>query len=343
MGPDGAVETIERLCRRAFGPGAAEVGAVTDINRGRGAFSLVLRAELASVGRQDRGPDNASGQHPGRPPTVVAKLPRPGPNGAAARASGSYRRESLAYREILPRSPVGHPHCFAILDEDGGESCALLLEDLGDRRLPDQLDGLTADDALAVADALARFHRSWGGAAERLGRSVRHNTVAGLPTGQLDRGLAVLDERWSEVLGRADRAVFADLRAAHAGLAARFGVEPATLCHGDPRADNLAFAADGGPILFDWQQMAVQFGEADLAWLAATSLTVTTRRSVERALVEAGGGRLDRYRLGMALPGLAVLLLAQRELPDERARRFVATSLQRIAAAVADNETARLA
>ena len=88
--------------------------------------------------------------------------------------------------------------------------------------------------------------------------------------------------------------------------------------------------------------MAVQFGEADLAWLAATSLTVETRRQVEADLIAAAGGNPERYRLGLALPGLAVLLLAPRELPSERAERFVAVSLQRIAAALADNETASM-
>jgi len=95
-------------------------------------------------------------------------------------------------------------------------------------------------------------------------------------------------------------------------------------------------------VVFDWQQIAVQLGESDLAWLAATSLTVPIRRGAEGDLVAAAGGSFDRYRLGLALPGLAVLLLAQRELPAPRARRFVAVSLERIAAALADNETSRL-
>jgi hypothetical protein len=134
------------------------------------------------------------------------------------------------------------------------------------------------------------------------------------------------------------------------------------LCHGDPRADNLVFRESGSRekgnretagrqatdrpaaghqptdqvVLFDWQQMAIQFGEADVAWLAATSLDVEVRRRTERDLVEGYGGSFDRYRLGLALPGLTVLLLAQREATTERTGRFIATSLQRIGAAIAD-------
>jgi hypothetical protein len=75
-----------------------------------------------------------------------------------------------------------------------------------------------------------------------------------------------------------------------------------------------------------------------VAWLAATSLQTETRRAEEFALLAEIGGDRDRYRLAMALPGLAVLLLAQREIDSERAERFVRTSLSRIAAAVVDLE-----
>ncbi|MEL6985831.1 MAG: phosphotransferase, partial [Actinomycetota bacterium] len=249
------------------------------------------------------------------------------------------RRESLAYREILPATPGQHPKPWAVMDR--GETCALLLDDLSGHRVVDQLDGLGADDAVSVAAALARLHTAWAGAGDRLG-GVRLNTLASLAPAGLDAGLEALTTRWADVIGPAEHAVFTALRAAHPVLVERFGDQPVTLCHGDPRADNLVFDHAATPVLFDWQQMAVQFGEADLAWLAATSLTVETRRQAERDLVQAADGDLERYRLGLALPGLAVLFLAQRELPNERARRFVATSLQRIAAAVADNDTASL-
>lgn len=337
---------VEALCRHAFGEGAVTIETLDDVNRGRGAFSVVLRAGLRW---NDRGQTDDGASE--RPQSVVAKLPVPGANGEAARTSGAYRREALAYREVLPHSPIAHPRAWAVVDGSTGAAdlglaegaVALLIEDLSDHRLADQLDGLDRADALAVARALAHFHQAWDGPAELLGSSVRRNTLAGLDPGALQAGLVAIEERWPAVLGRAERGAFTALVGARAGLIERFDAAPATLCHGDPRADNLAFHRHTDhPILFDWQQMAVQFGEADLAWLAATSLTAETRRQIEEELVEAAGGRFDRYRLGLALPGLAVLLLAQRELPSERAERFVAVSLERIAAAITDNETAEL-
>ena len=123
-----------------------------------------------------------------------------------------------------------------------------------------------------------------------------------------------------------------------------------TLCHGDPRADNVVFAEDDRAVLFDWQQMAVQFGEADLAWLLSTSTTPETRRDVEADVIASyalargqnAATTWERYRLGMVLPGLAVLFLAQRETADERTEQLIATSLERIGIAVDDLAAAEL-
>jgi hypothetical protein len=329
-------QQVRALCRTAFGDPSPAITALRDVNQGRGAFSIVVRADLA--------PGPVGVEEPSAfPPSVVAKLPVEGPNGQAAVTSGAYTREAMAYRTVLPESPIRSPELFA-LDEPGDGTSALLLADLSNERAVDQLQGLTADDALEVATALVRFHHHWaeeGSAGALAGLDVRRNTLARLPHQSLRTGLDLLEQRWGDAVSAAHREVFARLVDRHDTLADQFGRQTPTLCHGDPRADNLFFALDGRPILLDWQQMAVQFGEADLAWLAATSLEVPTRRAVERDLLAAGGSDLDRYRLGLALPGLAVLLLAQREVANDRARRLVACSLHRIATAIADFELDR--
>ncbi len=317
---------VSALCDLAFGQGRTTVVDLADLNRGRGAFSVVLRAELAWHGAPPPG---------GGPASVAAKLPVEGPNGEAARVSGAYDREALAYRELLSGAPLATPTCYAV-QQPGDGSCSLLLEDLSAHRWFDQLDGLPAEVAVSVAGELTRFHRAWVDD-DRLGLlSVRRNTIASLPDEALTAGLARLETTWAEELGAEERARYHNLVDARPKLVEMFEAAEPTLCHGDPRADNFVLDRAGRMVLFDWQQMAVQFGEADLAWLSATSLNVETRRRIDNDLVEAYGGSFDRYRLGLALPGLAVLLLAQREVAAERTRRFVAASLTRIAAALAD-------
>jgi len=337
------IELVERLCGAAFGPKGPNIVGISDAGNGRGAFSVVLRAELAwPPGDQPAAPTGTAGPVP-RPDSVVAKLPIAGPNGRAAIAGGAYRREAMAYRHILPDAPIATPAVYAVLDLEGGGS-ALLLQDLSSHRAVDQLAGLGLDEASSVGERLAGLHRWWrDDRGPRSGTSLRRNTIAGLPGDGLEAGLASLSAVWAEELTERDRANYAALVAARPVLAERFDQATDTLCHGDPRADNLVFDATGRVVLFDWQQTAIQFGEADLAWLAATSITPELRRAGDRQLVEAYGGSVDRYRLGMALPGLAVLFLAQRELTNERTRRLVAVSLQRIAAAVADLDVPALA
>ncbi len=304
-------------------------GPAVDVNGGRGVFSRVLRIPLHRRG--------ATADEPSLPSAVVAKLPVAGPNGDAARASGAYSREALAYRRLLADAPVATPKPYAVVED--GEGTTLLLEDLTGHRAVDQLDGLGVGDAEAVATELAGLHRHWQHRPEPDALGVRRATPAALPPAGLEAGLAALRTRWVDRIDPRFAAGFDAMVAARPSLVERFSTASSpTLCHGDPRADNLVFEPDDGgrPVLFDWQQVAVQLGEADLAWLAATSLEIETRRAVDHRLLAAYGTTVDRYRVGLVLPGLAVLLLAQREATDERTMRFIATSINRIGAAITD-------
>lgn len=324
-------ELMRSLVAKAFGESAGEITSVTDANQGRGVFSRVLRVGLAPT------TDGA-----GIPDSVVLKIPALGINGEVARRSGAYGREALAYRRLLPPSPIRSPTVYLVVHDDDGFAW-FVMEDLGPQRAVDQLDGLDLDDGLRVTAELRRFHDFWSDP-RKLGRlSVRHATPKALDQAGLRNGLAALGRNWAHVIDAEHRMVFEALVDRREALAAMFADASApTLCHGDPRADNMVFEATGRPVLFDWQQIAIQLGEADLAWLAATSMDTELRRRADDALVLAYETSIDRYRLGFVLPGLAVLLLAQRELTDERSARFVGSSLQRIGSALLDLDVALL-
>ena len=257
-------------------------------------------------------------------------------------SSGAAGREVLAYGTILPSTPtVSAPRCFGIGTDPVGRP-APVLEDLSGHRWSDQMDGLALSDLRLVATELVQLHRRWADADQLAAIEVRRSTPASLPDHGIDLGLAALTE-WD--LPASCRVALARLAEHRIDAVRAFGsVEANTLCHGDPRADNVAFVEGGRAVLFDWQQIAVQFGEADLAWLLATSTTPALRRAVESDLVAsyalARGQDAEttwrRYVLGMTLPGLAVLFLAQRTATEEGTRRFITTSIERIATAVDD-------
>ena len=269
-------------------------------------------------------------------PSVVVKMPKSGANGDAARQSGAYEREEQAYRSLLfPELPT--PACFGIVATANGP--AFVLDDLTGLRFVDQLDGLDLPSVEAVVDALGTCHHLIDPTIARdLG--VRHVTPTTFDRSALQRGLRSLPLAavpvFEALLERADEAIdsFASL------------VDP-VLCHGDPRADNVAFTSevDGSvALLYDWQQIALQAGEADLAWLLATSVPSTIRARMEPVVIARYAqitGRhpeavAQRYQTSMVLPGLAVLLLAQRTAAGRMAD-VVAASLERIGAAVRDH------
>ncbi len=317
-------DAVRSLARHAL-PHAEAID-ITDANRGNGVFSRVLRVHLSP---------KAGSPSRWLPPSVIVKVPAESENRAAAVRSGAYHREALAYEHVLTHSPVRTPGCW-LIEDDGQGGVSFVLEDLDAMRFVDQDDGMSSTDAVVVVTELARFHANWSASPGLESLPVRRAAVSSFRTETLEAGLAALDSRWGDTLDASIRSAFGRLVQKRDVLVRAFeqAGQP-TLCHGDPRAANLAFDHDGSPVLFDWQQMAVQFGEADVAWLAGTSLESTERRQHEAELIEAYGGSFDRYRLGFVLPGLAVLMLALRE-HNQHSRATTALSLQRIGAAVVD-------
>ncbi len=314
MEPD---DLLDRLLGAA--PHLPPVDRVDDAGAGRGVFSVVTRVRFVDGS------------------TLVAKLP--GPNREAAIAAGAFDRERWAYREVLPHAPLRSPRCHALVDADDG-ACAFLLDDLGDLRWVDQADGLDPDDVARVARGLAPLHR-W--AADRLTgpmlAPVRRHAPATFPADALRSGLERAEREWGD---RVDLAPLGRRLDRRAHDLAAFTAAPSTLCHGDARADNLAFDGDE-VVAFDFQQLAVQSAGADLAWLVATSCRPEDQaRAIDAAATAHAavtGASLDATRasigVGTLHPASAVLLLAGRDTPDPATRALVGRSLQRIAAFVA--------
>lgn len=298
---------------------------VTDASGGRGVFSTVWRVQVEA-------PSGAS--------SVVVKLPVDGPNGDAARASGAYQREAWAYEVLLqPGTPPKAPFCY-LVDHSDPRGPAFVLEDLGAFGMPDQSEGLDPADAIRLMVALGQLHDRF--ATSDLDRlPVRRAAPTVFSADGLRAGLDALARRGNQELAP----VFTRLVEFREPLVEAFtnAVSP-TLCHGDPRADNIAIGPNEQVVLFDWQQMAVQLGEADVAWACGTSLTIEARRRHEAAIVEAYangrgldlGATFERYRLGYVLPGLAVLFLAQRTSPDATTARMISNSIERIGTAITD-------
>ncbi|AOH83282.1 hypothetical protein AWL63_04145 [Sphingomonas panacis] len=226
------------------------------------------------------------------PTSLIAKFhpktPRPG---GMAEKLGYYPREAAVYGLFGMDPPVQTPRLYYAETGGAGTKVNLVLEDLGKDFVPgDQVKGCNAAEAEAVIDQLARLHAHFLNS-ERLGQidwGIEH--VLGAPEleAAYNAGILAFHERFSGQLSAEEFAIiegFSPLIARWCDLRPKF----VTLLHGDPRVDNVMFAAneDGTPsaYLIDWQLARLGDPQMDVAYFLTGSLSPTDRRSCEMRLI----------------------------------------------------------
>lgn len=297
----------------------------------------------------------------GCPPTVVVKLPAL--DEAAVFTSTMlrmYLREAGFFGELAQHAPVRVPACYYRAVDPDTSHFVLVMEDLGGLRLIDQVTGMSIADAERAVDGLARWHATWWGQAEEL--ATRGLTVslgdeiykAVLPL--------VFAEGWEKLNAELE------VPAAIAEVAPRWidamprlldglAEAPTTMIHGDYRADNLFFEADGSVAVVDFQIIGTGRAAYDLAYFLTQSLDSVHASSNERALfdrwlaalaaagVDPGdpGDRWDDYRAA-ALFCLVYPVVAWRGMDagDPRQSDLARTMLERFERAVRELDLAEL-
>lgn len=312
---------------------------VTEIGVGLGVSSAVFRAELTT----------ADG-----PPSVIVKLTASDPAAVfTCTVLKMYRREVEFFRQLAALAPVRVPDCHHAHVNDDGSQIAVVMEDLGGNRSGDQLTGLSIADAERAVDALAAWHLRWwrkvdglcdSGAAVALGDPIYPAMLPGL-----------FEEGWAKLLATPaclPPVALTDIGLRFAGalprLLQRLNDAPNTLAHGDFRADNLMFDADGALMVIDFQLTGTGSGAYDLAYLITQSLTDEVAAEHEQLLFArwhagliAGGvpaedlsGMWDDYRTA-ALFCLVYPVVAVRgmDLSDPQLANLANTMLRRMARA----------
>jgi hypothetical protein len=221
------------------------------------------------------------------PATMIAKVPAADPaSRGAARAFRTYEIEAGFYGQIARDLPVALAACYYCGYDAEPDEYVVLLEDLAPAQAGDQLTGIGPDDAAAALSELAALHAAgWESQALAalpwLNRSSPDTSallaavVADLYAGFRDRYSARLHDGTLDLIE-------AFLPHVPAYLASGDG--PATIVHGDFRADNLLFGRPR-PVVLDWQTCAFGAATGDLAYFLASSLPVAVRQQHEEALV----------------------------------------------------------
>lgn len=230
----------------------------------------------------------------GAPSSLVVKLPSQYPeNRAIGEHFNFYEREARFYQQIGDKSAVRTPRCFHNHADVDARAFVLLLEDFGDRTLISQVAGMEGSRASDALAAVARLHAEWwdSPALDALTWMPRLTDPVNMAAGQQYRDAwPSFVERFGDALpeggialGDAVQGVWEQIVL---GSDARW---PATICHGDFRADNLMFddrAVGRDRVgVVDWQIAFRGPAISDVSYLLTQSLKVEARREAEGELV----------------------------------------------------------
>ena len=197
---------------------------------------------------------------------------------------GVYQSEVHFYSRLAEGLAVAPKAFFSEFDEETGSVC-LLLEDLSSMEPGDQIQGCTVEQARRMVVALAGLHAEfWEGRRgdKPLGVRTFDNRAS---TSRRMHGASWARVRESTMTVPAGLLDAADLiQPRIPDIRDRLGAAPTTLLHGDVRADNAFFDADG-VMLIDWQAVREGRGAYDLAYFVSTSLNEETMRAHQDGLI----------------------------------------------------------
>ena len=249
---------------------------LSQIGVGVGVSSAVYRARCAGEGC---------------PASMIVKLPAL--DEAAVFTSTMLRmyiREVRFFDELAEQSPIRVPRgYFGAVDEETSRF-VVVMEDMAGMRIVDQNQGMSLHDAETSVDELAKWHARWWGEAELI---AERGTAVSLADPVYPAVLPIVfAEGWEKLRSELEHipepleAVAPGWVDAMPGMLSDLATAPTTLTHGDYRADNILFDADGNVALLDFQLTGVGSGSYDLAYFVTQSLDPQTASSTEAALFE---------------------------------------------------------
>jgi hypothetical protein len=295
----------------------------------------------------------------GVPSSIILKLPTldTGARQNVVEPLRFYEKEIAFYNEAAHQMPVSTATVYhAEFDKASNDFC-LLLEDLGTRRMEDQIAGCPIEDAEKAIDALAHLHSHWWNSSAFPSWLPLYSDP---PYPQVIQGMYL--QAWPkavEVFGDHLSPKFKEYGERYPSLVPFFmenlGHEPFTLCHGDFRLDNLFFGTDASHpeiTVVDWQICFKGRGGYDVGYFISQSLQTDVRRANEDRLKEryleglAKRGVtydhdefLDDYRRTVAYCFIyAVVSAGQIEATNERMVELILSILDRAVVAIEDNK-----
>jgi hypothetical protein len=228
------------------------------------------------------------------PTTLIAKCQSPAPeNIFLAQLMGFYLREVSFYREVADQVSVRVPKAYHVDSGADGVPFVLLLEAIEDAYCPNQIEGISVEEAERIIDTVAKLHAPFWG-------SPKLDTMAWLPPMnnplyKMGKDMALA--KWPGFVEKFGPKLKPETMV---GIEKSINVYPEmldyvtsqgtpTLTHTDCRSENYLFGGSAGDdvvTMIDFQLSTRHFGAWDLANLLGGSLTPEVRRANEEALIK---------------------------------------------------------
>lgn len=292
------------------------------------------------------------------PASLVVKIPPPGAQSRTlADSLHMGLREVRCYQRLGSSTPLTMPASYYLECEETTGEFVLLIEDLGDRRIVDQIAGCGLTDAETVIRGLSAHHAKFWNLAGVLDEPWL-NRIADPPNPMaivmaLRASWPVMEQEGSDLMPGAMLDVCRQFSDHVVRLIEDLSAAPATLLHGDFRLDNMYFAAkpEHSDVVFgDWQLAMTGQGVYDATYFLTQSLADDVRTSSLQDLLRsyhdglvAGGvsdypweSCLRDFRRATLFHLCYPLAAGSMDLTTPRAVKLLRTMLERAVAAVAE-------
>lgn len=228
-----------------------------------------------------------------KPHTLIVKLPTTNSDlydNAAVFRPGE--REQWFYRYAIQQTPINVPHCYYSAVDELSDSSVLVLEDLAPAQVGSWIEGISADNAALVLNAIAQLHATWWGI-----DPTSDPDLAPL-VGDADSEQGLVDQLyadgWAQFISNPPFPLpdqFIQLGERIVGHVAPIENllkdSPKTLVHGDLRQGNILFGTVDDQRtcwIIDWEDVIVWNGMLDVAWLLGSCLCIADETDEEQLL-----------------------------------------------------------
>ena len=296
------------------------------------------------------------------PDSVVAKF-----SSKKAKTQKLIKRYAVNEVEVYRNKTISgnnklFPKCFFAESNVDTHQVCILIEDLKTAHAPDNIAGITADEALIVTKGIAEFQANWWNNSEM--KKLRWLRSPRVLSGRTNRLLNNAAGSFLEIYGcdisREFKQLVSSFPLKSKKVLFEISQPPITIGHGDFRPDNFFLKyndSNSKLVVIDWQLASKLRGIIDISYLTAWGIPANTRSLYEKHMLIhyqetlTRNGILDYpmeklkldYRVGF-LYALQVILIASFNLMGntERERKLIKSVNERMDAIVQDHNLLKL-